>query len=1144
MQILHCKRLSVYGIGSHAAGEPERCSISGIATNLKRLVPRQAVYIMRSLRFWRRDPIATSNKTILHAMKLTAIILLAACLQVQATGYGQKLTLALKDAPMEKLFNEISVQTGYEFLYINKILENAKNITIQVKDASLESVLQTCFRDQPFNYRIREKVIIITPKTAEATVAPIAATDPVPQTVRGKIVNENGEPVIATVSVKGKKIATTTNDDGEFYLPEVDGDAILIITGVGLETREIKINSKTDLFITVKIALAPLEEAVIKGYYTTTKKFNTGSVSTVKAAEIGRQPVADPLAALQGRVPGLFIKQNKGTPGTTFNVVLRGKNSIANSNSPLFVVDGVPFITTTLTSSSYASGAGQISPLNSLNIEDIESIEILKDADATSIYGSRGANGVVLIATKKGRAVGSGLKVNVYTGAGKVTRTLDWMNREQYLAMRREALKNDGLSIRTNDYDLNGKWDTTRYADWQKVFIGGTSKVTDVQLSFSSGNSKTQFTLGSGYRKETTVFPGDYFDKKFSIHYGLTHISNNSRFNLNLLASYVNDNNQLPVEDLTRYIALAPNAPSLFDGSGNLNWQGNTFNNPFAFLKRRAKSLTNNLISNLAISYKLFEGLALKTSVGYNNIQMDQNMVYPLSSYSPQFQLPFNRMNQISNNSVHSWIIEPQLNYDKSIGGGKLNIIMGSTFQESIQEILSKTANNFSNDNLIENIQAAGAIAIDNYNYSQYRYNALYGRVGYIYKDRYILNLTGRRDGSSRFGPGKQFGNFGAIGAAWIFSEEKFIKKQIKVLSFGKIRGSYGTTGNDQLTPYQYLSSYSAINYAYQGLTGLVPTRLTNPDYRWEEIKKLEIALELGFINNRINLSIDWYRNRTSNQLVGYSLPSTAGFTSIQYNLPAVIENSGWEIQMNTTNIKSKVFTWGTNFNVSVPRNKLVSYPNIKGSPYQEQYDVGKSLFVLYYFHYLGINPSTGLYSFHDKNTDGSISYASDRSFFFNGQQYFGGLENSFSYRQWDLSFLVQFTKQTGQAFISNGASGSFKSGVGNQPLSSLQRWQKPEDNQALVQKYTTRSNATQDYFDASDYRIQDASYLRLKNLSISWDAPHSILKRIHVKNVRIYIEGQNLLTLTNYKGIDPETGGSLALPPIRMAVVGFKLGF
>ena len=1080
-------------------------------------------------------------------MKLTVVLLTVALLQVSARSSSQTVSYSGKAVSLPVIFSVVEKQTGFIFFYDAAILRESKPVTISARDLPFEDFIRLALRDQPLKYLIENKAVIISRKnltSPEADQPPGAdvAGDAPTMDVHGHVTDSAGNPLVGvTILVKGKRIVTVTDENGNFSLAGLSQNATLIVSSVGYETQERRLNGNPSPSFQLKISIISMQDAVInKGYYSVKQKYNTGDVTTVKGEELTRQPVTDPILALSGKVPGLAISQLSGVPGSSLQVQLRGQNSIANSNDPLYIVDGVPFNSSTLTSLSFGFPA-TLSPFSYINSNDIESIDVLKDADATAIYGSRGSNGVILITTKKGRQGKAKADLSFYQGEGAVTRMLPLLDAQQYLALRKEAFANDGVSPGPGAYDLNGTWDQSRSTDWQKLLIGGTSHITDAQASLSGGNEYTQFILGAGYHRETAVFPGSTKFSKASAHINLNHLSVDRRFHANFSATYFAGNSDMPMADFTNFITLAPDAPPIYNADGSLNWANSTWSNPLAETRRRATDVTGDLISGLNLSYRLLPGLTLSSNFAYSTLQNDQNQVAPQSYYDPAYSAYNLRHNAFANASIKSWSIEPQLNYERKFGAGNLNILIGSTFQQTSQAGTTILGFGFPSDALLYNVTAASSTYLTQ-TASLFRYNAFYGRANYILSDKYILNLTARRDGSSRFGPGNQFGNFGAIGAGWIFTQEKFIQNSLPFLSFGKLRTSYGTTGNGNIGDYQYLSTYSSQPYTYLGATVLVPNNIGNPDYHWEVIKKFEVALELGLCKDRINLTVSYYRNRTGNQLVGYGLPTITGFSSVQANLPAIIQNTGAEFQVNIINIRNTSFKWTSSFNLSIPRNKLIAYPNIAGSSYANLYTIGKSLSTYKRYHYTGVNPQTGVYSFQDINHDGQITYPDDLV----GEKqvardYYGALQNSITYKGFQLDLQINFIRQTGSKYV------GFLAFNQNTSRDALQRWQRPGDQtntEILTQDYSSPAVLAYDMAaNNSDIYISDVSFIRLSNLTLSYQIPLKWQQQLHLHGARIYAQCQNLLTITHYDGLDPETQGR-ALPPIRMITAGIQLTF
>lgn len=1096
------------------------------AMQLHGFIKRAGVYLYRT------------KKTLLM-MKTVALLLLAFSMHVSAKTYPQSISLSLTNTKLATVFAAIEKQTDHRFVYTREQLSNAQPISISVKNATLETVLGICFDEQPLSYVIEDRFIIVRQKHK---IAPDMKTEIALPDIRGKIINEEGEPVAGvTIAVKGTKNGTTSDANGEFVLRDVQPDAVLQISSIGYTAADIKVQGRVMLTVLLKILVSNLDETVVIAYGTTTKRLNTGSVGRVTAEEISRQPVSNPLATLQGRVPGLLVTQGNGLPGSNFKVQIRGQNSIQQGNDPLFIIDGIPFISGNQTQ---FNGIGTSNPFNTINPLDIESIEILKDADATAIYGSRGANGVILITTKQAKKTQTAVDVQLYTGWGKITRMVDFMNTKQYIEMRKEAFAND---VRTptlsTAYDLLA-WDTTRYTDWKKLLIGGTARSTNANIRMDGGNSNTKFSLASNFYKETTVFPKELGNNRISVFATALHNTSDLKFTIQFSGNYGIDKSNLPQQDLTSLITLAPNAPLPFDSTGALNWQekGFSFNNPFGILKREYILNTERLSASTNLSYKPIKQLVLKINFGYNSINVDETTLTPIASQNPANNPSglaiFGRSNS------KSWIIEPQAEYKILMGSkGKLHILGGSTFQQSISQQASVVGAGYSNDALIKSISGAATVSNNNA-YTQYRYHAMFGRVNYNWDEKYLVNLTGRRDGSSRFGPGKRFSNFGAAGIGWIFSSEKFIREE-SFLSFGKLRASYGITGNDQIGDYKYLDVYGNTQYPYQNVPSLSPTQLFNDQYGWEQIKKIEAGLEMGFIHNKLLLTLNWYRNRSDNQYVFTNLPGQTGFTGITQSFPGVVQNKGIEIECRSQNIQKKNLAWTSGFNITLEKNKLLEFPELTTSNYANNYIIGRPLSNFQGFQYLGVNEQTGVYEFVDVNRDGLINTLDRQYIGTLNPEFYGGLQNELSYKKLKFDFFFQFAKQLGRHPVYS--SFNRPGVIVNQPIAVTDRWQQPGDI-ATFQRYTrTSGNAAYtagSLITSSSAVLTDASFIRLKNVSISYELMPNKIKKYIFRKCLLFVRMQNVLTITKYKGADPENQTLTGLPPLRMIVTGLNANF
>lgn len=1123
---------------------------------------------------------------ILLVMRLTAILLTVAFLNVHAAVTAQSVTISGKDLSLKAVFAAIKQQTGYIVFSSKEDLDRIPPVTLQVKDMPLAALMSILLKDQPLIYTIDNQTIVLSRKPAPlpAGAAIIAAFLP----IAGQVTDHNGAPVAGvSIRVRQRKIGTATDQQGRFSIRDIPDNITIDISAVGYAPLSIQLSNgifipivtvspppqnpdaativgstlvngdPANLQIRLAMSTSALKEVIVnRGYYTTTERLNTGSVATVTSADIAKQPVSNVLQALQGLVPGLVVTQLSGFSSAPFNVKIRGQNNLAtngnqgvnNNSEPLYIVDGVPIVSG-IGPSQMNSGINQNgfigptngqSPLFGINPSDIESVSILKDADATAIYGARGANGVILITTKKGQAGKTVLDANVYSGVSLQTKKLDLMNTQQYLDMRKRAFVNDGTTPTTgNAYDLL-VWDQNKYTNWQKELLG-TAQTTDAQLSLSGGNQYTTFRLSGGFNNQTPPFNGNYKEQRAS---GALSMSNNAfdgKLQTTAMINFSSTTGNLPSADPTSLVFLAPNAPSLTDSLGNLNFEGwrsagNYPYNAVAF-KRLYSAKTKNLIANVGLKYRLATGLHINASLGYNMARQNQLQTSPSGSFDPLYGP--GRESVFGTNNSQSWIIEPSITWDRNFGKHSLQTLVGTTFQDAVIDGSYITARGYTSDALLEDMSAATSYNVST-NYAQTKFSSVYARINYNYDGKYVINLNGRRDGSSRFARGRQFGDFGSIGAAWLFGEETFVIDHLHFISSGKLRASYGLVGGDGLGDYQYLASFRSGNNPYQGTPVLELQKLANDEFSWTTNRKLEAAMALGFLHDRVNVEFAVFRNRSGNQLVSYPLPATAGFSSVISNLPALVQNTGWELTLQSQVISTRNIRWNTNLNVSRSRNKLLEFPDLENTSYAGRYAIGRSITSQGMRRFAGIDPQTGFYTFTDENGDGSVDIYGSTDYIYqdNAPAFFGGWNNDISYGNFQLGFLFSFTKQKGFLRLSNVFPGALSSGLGNQLVAEQQLAGKPvQDNYTAISYRNDLFN-----FYSSDAAWVDASYIRLQNVSLAYNLPAAIIGKAKIQSLRIYMQCQNLMTITGFKGPDPSTPGSFSLPPRKMITGGLQL--
>jgi TonB-linked SusC/RagA family outer membrane protein len=1126
---------------------------------------------------------AAFTKTM-RVMKLTAMLLFVGFMQVSAASHAQTITLSAKNESLIDVFEEIRHQAGYEFLCNVFVLQKAAPVTAEFKNTPVEEVLAKIFRDQPLTYSILNgKTIVVKAKEMPPTVVsppveadtahhPSATVDLI-----GVVQNERGQPLAdATVAVKGKEKGTVTNEKGHFKLSGVSVGSELVISFVGYTTGHLKVAAVPPMLtVTLNIAVNGLDQAVVQAYGTTSQRLTTGNITQVSGEEIEKQPVMNPLLALEGRVAGLDITPATGYASGAIKAEIRGRSTInpGFTSDPLYIIDGVPLTVLELGNgtTSYQNGSsgflqsgafsafGTQSPLFSLNPSDIESITVLKDADATAIYGSRGANGVIIITTKRGKAGKTKFDLNLAQGASEVTRHWDMLNTTQYLEMRRKAFKNDGITpTAANAPDLL-LWDTTRSVNWQQQLWGGMGKVTNVQASLSGGDDRTVFRIGAAYSRQTEILTSSGANQRASLSFNLTHHSQDRKFLVSLTTNY----SYALVNTIAApsAVTLPPDAPPIYNSARGLNfapWDaaGIGYDFPFGQLLVPYSSQTNFLTSNLTLSYELVKGLVFRAALGYNNTQDNTSYLETIASQDPANNPT--GLASFGNNSNNNWNIDPQLEYTRFLGAGKLDILVGGSEQATVTEGTSLLGFGYTNDAFMRSIGSAPQTE-DAENYGQNKYAAAFGRINYTWANKYTLNLNARRDGSSRFGPGDQFGNFGSVGAAWIASEERWFKQALPgYVSFVKVRSSYGITGSDNVGLYQYLSQwgnsipYGSPLYTYDGISALINQHAVDQDYHWATTKKLEAALDLGFFKDKLFLEVVYYQNRTDDQLLQYPTAVFTGFSNVTANWPANVQNNGWEFTLNAQLIHTAKFSWSVNGNMSINRNMLLSYPGLASSPYVSQYKVGQSLNNVYLLHYTGLDPLNGQYSFEDYAHLGvaNIGYGvspgtmdDDRRVAVNlSPAFFGGLGSQLKYKDFGLNFFLHFKKQMAQnAYFGNN---SIPGQMANQSIDIFNsHWQKPGDKASFA-KFTTQAPIGDQDVQMSDRAYTDASFIRLSNVYLTYALPAAKARKAGMQGCNLFIKTENIFVLTRYKGIDPEIQNFGAMPPARIFTGGLSFNF
>lgn len=1081
----------------------------------------------------------------LRVMKLVTAAMFIFCVHVSARTVSQTVTLTGKAIPLQKVFSAIKSQTGYLFFYRNEDLTGTTPVSLQLKAVPVPQALATILQDQPLSYSIQGNTIFITPRNAVVTAgASQAAADtatPV-RVVHGVVYSEEGYPMEgASVHVLETRAGMSTTSTGEFRLAAAPG-ATLIISNVGYAPTHLRVKQKDNEF-SVRLIHAEnkLDQVQVIAYGTTVRGLLTSPISTVKAKDIQNFPLGSFDQMLQGLAPGVFVSANSGSPGKMPYLNIRGRNSIIG-NSPLYIVDGLPVL-----SDAFGDDGVGLDPLIGLNPGDIESIEILKDAGSTAIYGSRAAGGVVLVTTKRGRQGKSNISFTGTQGAGIPTGRLHLLNTRDYVALRREGFMNDNPG-KPLPADL-ASLDSTTETNWQNLVYKPTM-ISEYKLSASGGDAVTQFYMSGGFRKETNALSGKKGLDRETFRVNLDH-QEGKRLKLSASVGASRTGDQNTADGSTTYSAVAagvtaPPDVKPYDSLGNFTpipLPSGIVGNPLAIFAVKMDNVITQLKTSASINYEILDGLSFHTDMGYDYNNVAGKIYIPKAVNATLQNVLYDA--EIHNTLVNTYSLEPQFRLNKKWSTqNMIEAVAGTTFQKSKTTINTLFGKGFPSDDVQE--MGAASTTFGSSSNVTYAFNSLFGRVNYIRSSRYIINASFRRDGSSRFGPDNRFGDFWAVSGGWVFSRESFARNW-HFLSSGKLRSSYGVVGNDGIGDFSYIDLWQP--YPYGNQPGTRPITAESPDVKWERTAKFDAGVDLGFLNDRIGVTVNYFDNRTDNLLVTKPVPSQTGFTQVQDNLPGQVRNNGVELEFNSVNIRSSDFQWSMKLNLTWQQNILNAFPGLVTNPaYNQHYAVGKTLNLLWGYRFQGVDPKTGNPMYDGFNTDGTVK---DPTAINPGYQiignftpkYFGGWLNNFTWKRFSLDVFLQFVQGVDaindQFDLNSSSVYSY-----NQVTDVLGRWKNSGDVTNVPRSATLNSAwwITSNIDKQSSRFLSDGSYLRVKNVTLAYLLPPRTLTHLRMKEMRIYASAQNLALFTHYKGIDPETGGNVA--PTRMIVGGINLSF
>lgn len=993
------------------------------------------------------------------------------------------------------------------------------------------------------------------------------------QIVSGIVTGEDQSPLPGTyVLLKGTSIGTATDANGK-YAVNAPADGVLIFSFIGMTNQEVNINNQTTINVTLAADISLLSEVVVVGYGTQKKTDVTGSIASVSSKELKSTPITSLGQGLQGRAAGVQIMQTSNAPGGGISMRIRGGNSIQGGNEPLYVIDGFPL-------------SNESSP--TINPNDIESIDILKDASATAIYGSRGANGVVIITTKRGRSGKTSFQFESYYGVQKVRKKLDLLDATQLA-----QLLNDGIA--NTNADNVGKTGFPKAPAYTEAEIAALGKGTDwqdeifqsapqqnYQLTVSGGTDNSQFSISGNYFNQKGIVINSGYERG-SLRMNLDK-KVNEKLKLSNSLNVVHTGGNMVNTDgdggagagvVYGAINFSPTVPVFApDGSYTIDNRLGAIkiSNPVALAKLSTNSTTQTrVLGNVSAEYDILDGLKLKVLLGANVMYSKNPSYIPSTVYAG---VGSGGSAGLYEKQSTDWLNENTLTYQKTIGTKhKVTALLGYTLQKYHFTDMRISAQNFTSDvtefNNVGSAQQTNPSASSD---NAWQLRSYLARVNYDYDGRYLVTLSTRLDGSSRFGKGKKDAIFPSGSVAWRISQEQFMR-DVAAVSDLKVRVSYGVTGNQDITPYSSLGALSVQNYNFGNALsiGYGPSRIANDQLGWESTQQTDLGLDLGLFTNRITLTADWYQKNTSALLYNIPLPTTSGFPSSLQNI-GKIQNKGLELSISTVNV-DKGFRWTTNFNISGNRAKIVSLPVSGDVPTGQASGhlqlansgilrVGQPAGVFFGLVTDGIfqnqaevdasaqkTAKPGDRRYLDITPDGKID-AADRVILGHAlPDYIFGFTNNFSYKGFDLSIFFQGVHGN-SIFNINRFEMESLTGVSNQSTAVLDRWTPTNASHAIP-----RATSTGTPYQVTSRQVEDGSYIRMKNIQLAYNFSAEWLGKIKLSNAKIYVSGQNLLTFTNYSGYDPEVSrfgqdnasfGSDygSYPNTKMYLVGLNIGF
>ncbi|KAA0993311.1 TonB-dependent receptor [Dyadobacter aurulentus] len=1090
---------------------------------------------------------------LILTMKLITFLLVATLSQVAANGFSQKISLNEKNVPLEVALAAIEKQTDYLFLYDKLDIPKGLKVSLSIRNASIDKTMNQLLRDVPLSYKIFNKSIVLRKevRTKEESMAVPEAPEKIRHTITGKVSDDNGEGLPGvSILLKGTQSGTTTDSHGKYSLEVDDENTTLIFSFVGYTSQEIVAGSRTEVNVQLLVDVKALSEVVVIGYGTMKKTDLTGAVGLVSNKQTENQAVPNLAQALQGKLAGLNVRQTNGGPGAGAEIRIRGMGSFGASSSPLVVVDGI-----------ITSGG-----LTDLDPNSIESVTVLKDASSAAIYGSRGANGVVLVTTKRGSIGKEVISFQSMYSFDRPINKIGTVDAATYGAMVNDFYVNQGKEAPYADPASLGKG-----TNWQdEIFRTGGKQ--NYSLSFSGGTEKNLHAITMSYYKgDGIVLNSKYSRANFRVNNDIKPLKGlklGSSFGFSYGALKQGD----PQGAVNASLIYAPNVlPYNADGSYGIAdraGQPTTMTAPLVYAYERTNAENRlGLLGNLYAEYEIIPGLKFKTSIGAEYINMD------IKNFVPSYNFGLGNSNGIATlnrqiNSTKNYIIDNILTYGKTFGTNHhLDLMAGYTFQNERYEFVRAFRNTFSrNDENLQVLDAATSNDLARGNYTEWALQSYLGRLNYAFKEKYLLSSSIRIDQSSRFEKSNRTGIFPSVSAGWVLSNEDFIAGKLGPVSYVKLRAGYGVLGNQDvgIYPYQSLIDYSLFyNFgsSQNVVSGAGPTALANRNISWEKTTTTGAGLEFNLFQDRLGFIIDYYDRRTSDVLVRVPLPSISGLATYPYQNVGSVRNSGMEFTVDYRGTAlDQDFTYNVGFNITINKNEVTKLDKgldiIQAGGGQGGVETrtsqGHGINSFYGYVHNGIfqtndeiasspfqpNAQPGDIRFKDLNGDNIID-DKDRTYIgdFLAKQIIG-FNGSARYKNFDLAVSVTGDFGRYQNIFASGFAAARAAESTN--IMWADRWTGPGTSNYVPRIIGGDPNNNS---RSSDFWVRSQDYIRIQNVQLGYDFSGDAIKKAGLGKIRLFIAGQNLFTFTKYPGFDPETTAT-AYPIARSLYMGLNLGF